>query len=79
MALSLFFLHIIREIYSPYYERSVIGMVIFTLLLLITLVLVVITAIVISVGGAVGIILFSDVIVCIVILVWLMKKIFKKK
>ena len=54
-------------------------MVIFTLLLLITLVLVVITAIVISIGGALGIIIFGDVIVCIVILIWLMKKILKKK
>lgn len=54
-------------------------MVIFTLLLLITLILVVITAIVVSIGGAVGIILFGDVIVCIAILVWLMKRVFKKK
>jgi hypothetical protein len=54
-------------------------MIIFTLLLLITLVLVAITAIVISVGGAIGIILFSDVIVCIVIMIIIMAKIFKKK
>ena len=54
-------------------------MVIFTLLLLIKLVLVIITAIVIAVGGSVGIILFGDVIVCIAILIWIMKKVLKKK
>lgn len=49
------------------------------LLLLITLILVVVSLAVLSVGGAIGIVVFSDVIVCIGILVFVIKKIFKKK
>lgn len=54
-------------------------MILFTLLLLITIILVVVTVFVVSIGGAVGIILFGDVIVCIVLLIWLIKKLAKKK
>ena len=54
-------------------------MVLFVLLLLITLILCVVTLAVLSVGGAVGIILFGDVIVCVLILIWIMKKILTKK
>lgn len=54
-------------------------MVLFVLLLLITLILSVVTLAVLSVGGAVGIILFGDVIVCVLILIWIMKKILTKK
>ena len=54
-------------------------MILFVLLLLITLILGVVTLVVLSVGGAVGIILFGDVIVCVLILVWIMKKILTKK
>ena len=54
-------------------------MVLFALLLLITLILGVVTLAVLSVGGAVGIILFGDVIVCVLILIWIMKKILTKK
>ena len=49
------------------------------LLILITLILTVITLALLSVGGAIGIVLFSDVIVCVALLVWLIKKLFKKK
>ena len=54
-------------------------MVLFVLLLLITLILSVTTLAVLSVGGAIGIILFGDVIVCVLILIWIMKKILTKK
>lgn len=60
-------------------ERSDMTMVLFTLLLLITIILIVITLAVFSVGGAIGIILFGDVIVCIVLLIFIMKKLIKKK
>lgn len=53
-------------------------MVLFTLLLMMTIILIVATLIVLSVGGAVGIILFGDVIVCIVFLVFILKKLLKK-
>ena len=54
-------------------------MVLFIILLLITFLLVVATIAVIAVGGVVGIVLFSDVIVCIAILVFIIKKLTKKK
>lgn len=54
-------------------------MVLFTLLLLIALILIVTTLIVLSVGGAVGIILFGDVIVCIVFIALVLKKLLKKR
>lgn len=53
-------------------------MVLFILLAMILMILVIATVFVISVGGAIGIILFSDVIVCIVIIAWIMKKLIKK-
>ena len=54
-------------------------MVLFTLLLLMAIILVVVTLIVLSIGGAVGIVLFGDVIVCIVLIVWVMKRLLKKR
>ena len=54
-------------------------MVLLTILALITLLLIAMTVIVVSVGGAVGIVLFGDVIVCVVFLVWIIKKLIKKK
>lgn len=54
-------------------------MILFTILLLIIAMLTVITVLVVSVTGAAGIVLFGDVIVCIFLIVWLMKKLTKKK
>lgn len=54
-------------------------MVLFTLLIMIALILIVATLIVLSVGGAVGIILFGDVIVCIVFIALVLKKLLKKR
>lgn len=54
-------------------------MVLLTILLLTLLALITFTVIAISAGGAVFMILFSDVIVCIFILAWIIKKIAKKK
>lgn len=54
-------------------------MLLFILLTAIMLILIIATVFVVSIGGAVGIILFSDVIVCIVIIAWIIKKILKKK
>lgn len=54
-------------------------MVLFSIFALITLILIVLTIMVVSVGGAVGVVLFSDVIVCIAIMVFIMKLIFKKR
>lgn len=52
-------------------------MLLFIILSIITILLVLLTVFVISVGGVVGIVLFSDVIVCIAILIWIIRKIFK--
>lgn len=54
-------------------------MVLFTLLIMIAIILIVTTLIVLSVGGAVGIILFGDVIVCIVFITLVLKKLLKKR
>lgn len=54
-------------------------MILFMIMLLMIVLLTVFTIVVIGATGAVGIVLFGDVIVCIFLLVWLFKKIFKKK
>ena len=54
-------------------------MILFIILSTIILLLVLFTVVISSIGGAIGIILFSDVIVCIALLVFIMCKIFKRK
>lgn len=54
-------------------------MILFMILLLTLALLTVLTVLVVSATGAVGVILFGDVIVCIVLIVWLIKKIFRKR
>lgn len=54
-------------------------MILFILLLLIVIILTVVTIAVLSVAGAGFIIIFGDVIVCIAILIWIIKKIINKK
>ena len=54
-------------------------MILFIILAAIVLLLVIFAVCIISLGGAVGIFLCSDVIVCISILVFILMRIFKKK
>lgn len=54
-------------------------MIIFGTLLTIAIVLTITSALVIGAGGAAFLLVFGDVIVCILILVWIIKRIFKKK
>lgn len=54
-------------------------MVLFTILLLTLTLLTVLTVAVISVGGAAFIVIFGDVIVCIVFIVFIMKWLLKRK
>lgn len=54
-------------------------MVLFAILAMICLFLIGFTILATSVVGAVGIVIFADVIVCILLIVWLMKKLFKKR
>lgn len=54
-------------------------MILFIILLLIVAILTAITVFAISVGGAVFVILFGDVIVCIALIVWIMKRRINKK
>lgn len=54
-------------------------MILFLILLLMVGILTMLTIGVISVTGAVGIVLFGDVIVCILLIIWLIKRICKKK
>lgn len=54
-------------------------MILFTILALIVIFLAVVAIAVLSIGGTIGIILFGDIIVCIAVVVWLIKKfVFKK-
>ena len=56
-------------------ERKWCWMILFIILALIVLLLIGFLVLAISVGGALSILLFGDVIVCIFIIVWIMKKI----
>ena len=61
------------------YFKEVIEMILFTIITLTIILLVIFTIVAVAATGAVGIILFSDIIVCIIFLVWIIKKICKKK
>lgn len=54
-------------------------MILFIILALILLILIVFTVITVSVGGAVGIIVFGDVIVCAWLIIMIMKRIIEKR
>lgn len=53
-------------------------MILFTILLFIIILLMIATVIALSMFGAGALIIFGDVIVCIVLIVWLIKKLFFK-
>lgn len=54
-------------------------MILFITLLIMALLLAVFTMFAIAIGGSVFIVVFGDVIVCIFLIVWIIKKLFKKK
>lgn len=54
-------------------------MILFTILLLTLALLTVVTVLAISAGGAAFIILFGDVIVCMFIIIWVIKRLIKRK
>lgn len=54
-------------------------MILFTILALTLILLVIFTIVTVAATGAVGIVLFGDVIVCIIFIVWIIKKIVCKK
>lgn len=54
-------------------------MFLLTILLLILIILVAFTVLLISIGGSVFIIVFGDVIVCVFIIGWIIKKLINKK
>jgi hypothetical protein len=54
-------------------------MILFLILSLILIALIALTIIVLAAGGTAFIVIFGDVIVCIFILAWIIKKIFFKK
>ena len=60
-------------------ERRWIKMILFIILLLTAVILTVVTVLSLSAGGAAFIVLFGDVIVCIALIVWIMRKIFKRR
>lgn len=54
-------------------------MLLFLILLFILAILITFTVLIVSATGAVGVIVFGDVIVCIFLIVWLLKLIRKKR
>ena len=54
-------------------------MLLLTILLIIVAILSILTVLVIGAVGAAGIVIFGDVIVCILVLVWIIKRIIKKR
>ena len=54
-------------------------MILFITLLIMALLLAVFTVFAIAIGGSGFIVVFGDVIVCIFLIVWIIKKLFKKK
>ena len=54
-------------------------MILFTILLLTLVLLTVFTVAVVSAGGAIFIVLFGDVIVCALIIIWIMKRLITKR
>ena len=48
-------------------------------LLLMLFILIVVTVLAISIGGSIAVILFGDVIVCIFIIVWIIKRLIERK
>lgn len=54
-------------------------MILFITLLLMLLILIVVTVLAVSIGGSIAIVLFGDVIVCIFIIAWIIKRLIKRK
>lgn len=54
-------------------------MILFIILILMVLMLSIVALLAISAGGAIFILIFGDVIVCIMFIIWIIKKIFFKK
>lgn len=72
-----------RDKYISLYEKLLTlkemeNMILFTILALVALFLIIFTVVAVSIGGAAFIIIFGDIIVCIAIIVWIIKKILKK-
>ena len=59
-------------------KGEIVNMILFTILLLILIILVVFAVILISIGGSAFIVIFGDVIVCMFIIAWIMKKLIKR-
>lgn len=54
-------------------------MFLLAMLMIIACILTLFTVLVISIGGTVGIIIFADVIVCIGVILWIMKRLIMKR
>ena len=54
-------------------------MILFITLLIMALLLAVFTVFAIAIGGSVFIVVFGDVIVCVFIILWIMKRLFRKR
>lgn len=60
-------------------KKGVNEMILFMILLIMLLIIGVIAVLAISVGGSAFILVFGDLILCVLIIVWIIKKLIKKK
>lgn len=67
-----------RDINTLYYEKEVIKMILFMLLLVILLIVGLCGLFAAGVGGAISLILYGDVIVCVILIVLIIRKLIKK-
>ena len=69
----------VRSICKLLYERRVIEMILLGILMMTMLLLIVVMATLVSIGGAAFILLFGDVIVCVVFLALLIRHLLRKR
>ena len=68
-----------RETNISSYGKGVYIMILFTILLCVLVILSIFTILTVSTVGAAGIIVFGDVIVCAVLIIWILKRLINKK
>lgn len=54
-------------------------MILLTILAIIIALLVILAIAILSIGGTVGFVIFGDLVVCIALIIWIMRKIWKRR
>ena len=64
---------------ETYKRKGVCKMILFTILLITLAIIAVSSVLILSVGGAAFIVIFGDLVVCMAIIIWIMKRLVKRK